>query len=49
MFSAMFVLGTLYFLGFVMPFTFVSRESIVNRSNCDDQKMALNEHIAEDL
>lgn len=40
-----FIGASLYILGYVLPFSFVSREAIVNRSNCNDAEMATNESI----
>ncbi len=43
--SLCFVGISLYVIGYVLPFTFVSRENYVNRSNCNDEQMAKKEKI----
>ena len=35
----------LYLMGYILPYVFVSREAVVNNSNCRDEQMANNEII----
>lgn len=45
-FIALSVVGiSLYLLGYILPFKFISRDKVVNDSNCNDMKMARDENI----
>jgi hypothetical protein len=39
-----FIVLSLYVLGYILP-SFISKEKIVNRSNCNDEEMSKNESI----